>query len=199
LALLKNPASYEAFTCGTADAPVSQARTHVQRDAEGKLVWAWRTNAVPLSTPDERRLIEAGKLSEAEARFQFRDVDTGKRVTIHTGTVNWNAFRKKWIMVGVQAGGTSFLGEVWYAEAASPLGPWTRARKIVTHDRYSFYNPAHHPFFDPQGGQFIYFEGTYANTFSGNLEATPRYDYNQIMYRLDLADPRLQFSPKTAP
>jgi hypothetical protein len=199
LARLKNPASYEAFTCVTADAPDSQARTNVQRDAGGKLVWAWRTNAVPLSTPDERRLLEAGKLSEAEARFQFRDVDTGKRVTIHTGAVNWNTFRNQWIMVGVQAGGSSFLGEVWYAEAASPLGPWTSARKIVTHDRYSFYNPAHHPFLDQQGGRLIYFEGTYANTFSGNPEATPRYDYNQIMYRLDLADPRLQLSPKTAP
>jgi hypothetical protein len=33
----------------------------------------------------------------------------------------------------------------------------------------------------------IYFEGTYANTFSGNSTPTPLYDYNQIMYRLDLA------------
>jgi hypothetical protein len=27
--------------------------------------------------------------------------------------------------------------------------------------------------------------------FSGNPDKTPRYDYNQVMYRLDLADPRL--------
>ena len=44
---------------------------------------------------------------------------------------------------------------------------------------------------DQEGGRVIYFEGTYANTFSGNPEATPRYDYNQVMYRLDLDDPRL--------
>ena len=37
----------------------------------------------------------------------------------------------------------------------------------------------------------IYFEGTYSHDFSGNKDATTRYDYNQIMYRLDLADPRL--------
>jgi hypothetical protein len=38
----------------------------------------------------------------------------------------------------------------------------------------------------------IYFEGTYTFTFSGSEEAaTPRYDYNQIMYRLDLTDPRM--------
>ena len=40
-------------------------------------------------------------------------------------------------------------------------------------------------------GRVIYFEGTYVNTFSGNPEKTPRYDYNQIMYKLDLADERL--------
>ena len=35
----------------------------------------------------------------------------------------------------------------------------------------------------------IFFEGTYTTTFSGNDDPTPRYDYNQVMYRLDLADP----------
>jgi len=38
----------------------------------------------------------------------------------------------------------------------------------------------------------IYFEGTYASTFSGNEFPTPRYDYNQIMYRLDLSSPQLK-------
>jgi hypothetical protein len=191
LAHLQDPASYEAFTCATVDPASGHPNTVIQRDASGRLLWAWRTNAVPLSTPDERKLITAGKLSEAEARFQLRDLDTGKPIVIHTGTVNWNDFRKQWIMIGVQYGGTSFLGEVWYAEAGSPLGPWGPAKKIVTHNRYSFYNPIHHPCFDQQGGRLIYFEGTYSVTFSGNEDPTPRYDYNQIMYRLDLSDPRL--------
>jgi hypothetical protein len=56
----------------------------------------------------------------------------------------------------------------------------------------TFYNPVQHPSFDEDGGRIIYFEGTYANTFSGNDQQTPGYDYNQIMYRLDLSDPRLQ-------
>ena len=31
----------------------------------------------------------------------------------------------------------------WYAEADTPRGPWVYvARKIVTHDKYSFYNPS---------------------------------------------------------
>jgi hypothetical protein len=63
--------------------------------------------------------------------------------------------------------------------------------KVATHDRgasgdYAFYNPTSHKFFDQDGGRIIYFEGTYTNTFSGNSEQTPLYDYNQIMYRLDL-------------
>ena len=37
----------------------------------------------------------------------------------------------------------------------------------------------------------IYFEGTYTREFSDAPVATPRYNYNQLMYRLDLADPRL--------
>jgi hypothetical protein len=54
------------------------------------------------------------------------------------------------------------------------------------------YNPKQHPYFDQDGGRTIYFEGTYTQAFSGSEEtATPRYDYNQIMYRLDLGDPRL--------
>jgi hypothetical protein len=105
--------------------------------------------------------------------------------------VNWNDYRKKWIMIATQLGGTSNLGEVWYSEAPELTGPWLRTRKIVTHERYSFYNPVHHPFFDQAGGRLIHFEGTYVNTFSGNPDTTPRYDYNQIMYRLDLSDPQL--------
>ena len=94
-------------------------------------------------------------------------------------------------MITTQTFGTSFLGEVWYAEADTPLGPWVYARKVATHENYSFYNPKQHPFFDEKGGQVIYFEGTYTATFSGNSDATPRYEYNQVMYRLDLTDPRL--------
>jgi hypothetical protein len=96
------------------------------------------------------------------------------------------------------------LGEIWYAESPNPVGPWVYARKIVTHrreighglakrsDTQDLYNPTHHPFLDQQGGRIIYFEGTYTNSFSGNPVQTPRYEYNQIMYRLDLSDPRLK-------
>ena len=88
-------------------------------------------------------------------------------------------------------GGPSNLGEVWFAEADTPAGPWVYARRIVTHDHYTFYNPTQHPFFDQDGGRLIYFEGTYTDAFSGNPQKTPRYNYNQVMYRLALDDPRL--------
>ncbi len=85
----------------------------------------------------------------------------------------------------------------WLRGAVAPgMGPWEKARRIVTHDHYSFYNVKQHPYFDREGGRTLYFEGTYTATFSGNPDRTPRYDYNQVMYRLDLADPRLGLAPR---
>ena len=95
-------------------------------------------------------------------------------------------------MIVLEIGGEhSMLGDVWYAEADAPEGPWGPAVRILSHDTYSFYNPKHHPFLDEENGRLIYFEGTYTLQFSGAPIPTPRYDYNQIMYRLDLDDPRL--------
>jgi hypothetical protein len=98
-------------------------------------------------------------------------------------------------MVFNESFGRSFLGEVWIAAAPAPQGPWTKACRIVTHhaedEVYTFYNVAHHPLLNQDNGRVIYFEGTYVTTYSGNPNPTPRYNYNQIMYRLDLDDPRL--------
>jgi hypothetical protein len=174
---LTNQASYEAFTLST--------------KVEGLAKWQWQTAAAATGQKEERELIRAGKLAADQARLQLTDVDSGKPVDVHTSSICWSSFRQRWVMIALQQGGTSPLGEIWFAEAETLTGPWRWARKIVTHDRYSFYNPAQHPFFDQDGGRVIYFEGTYTKEFSGNPVATPRYDYNQLMYRLDLADPRL--------
>jgi len=137
-------------------------------------------------------LIKALKKEKEDTHFY--DVVSGKKVSPHAGSVYFNEYRNKWIMIMHQKfGDSSNLGEVWYAEADTPVGPWAYARKIVTHKKYSFYNPQQHLYFDQDGGRIIYFEGTYTTTFSAPAEtATPRYDYNQIMYRLDLDDPRLR-------
>ena len=106
-----------------------------------------------------------------------------------------NAHRQKWVLIGVQKSlakeSASHLGEVYYAEAAAVYGPWRKAVKIASHPQYSFYNPRQHPYFAEQNDRVIYFEGTYTHTFSGNTHPTPRYEYNQLLYRLDLDDERL--------
>jgi len=117
--------------------------------------------------------------------WQLRDSDTGQAIAAMAASVFWNDFRQRWVMLVEQ------FGQVWYAEGDTFVGPWVYAKKIVTHDRYSFYNVTQHPYFDQDGGRLIYFEGTYTDTFANPPDITPRYNYNQIMYRLTLDDPRL--------
>jgi hypothetical protein len=191
---VQDPAAYEGYTCLPQGARFDGDATMLERDDDGRLKWAWKRDTDILTHKNEEQLLRAGKLKETELRSRLVDVETGKFVRQQGGSVYFNDFRKRYVMITVQVGGgPSHLGEVWYAEAEKPEGPWKYARKILTHDRYSFYNPKHHPFFDQEGGRVIYFEGTYATTFSRpDRDATPRYDYNQVMYRLDLSDPRLK-------
>jgi len=191
---VQDPKAYEGYTCLSQGARFKGDSTEVERDAQGRLQWGWKRNTAVLMHKEEAQLLRVGKLKEGEARSRLVDAETGKPVRVQGGSVYFNDYRRKYVLIAGELGGNSSnLGEIWYAEADRPEGPWKYARKIVTHDRYSFYNPKHHPFFDQDGGRVIYFEGTYAATFSRpDREATPRYDYNQVMYRLDLSDPRLK-------
>jgi len=117
---------------------------------------------------------------------------TQPTVTPHAGSIAWNPHRQRWVTLFVeQFGKPSYLGEIWYAEAKSPFGPWGSAVKVLSHNNYSFYNPKLHPQFAAGEGRYVYFEGTYTATFADRPEPTPGYDYNQILYQLDLDDPRL--------
>lgn len=189
---LTNMNSYEAWSCLAEGEWKADGNAKLNRDAEGKLIYRWTRNALPMGAKEEKKLIEAGLIKREETRFQPVDVESGKVIQMHHGTVRWNPWRKRWILIASEIGGSSLLGEIWYSESERPVGPWKKTRKIITHDRYDFYNPIHNHFFDQEGGRIIYLEGTYVNTFSGNPEETPRYDYNQIMYRLDLSDERLR-------
>ena len=80
----------------------------------------------------------------------------------------------------------SALGELWYAEADQPTGPWGPAVKIVSHENYTFYNPRIHPEFTDPESPILLFEGTYTMQFADRPHPVPRYDYNQVLYRLDL-------------
>jgi hypothetical protein len=116
----------------------------------------------------------------------------GAPVKPHSGSAAWNNYRQRWVTVFMEAfGKPSAFGELWYAEAEAPTGPWGRAVKVLTHDNYTFYNPRLHPEFTPEGSPILIFEGTYTMQFADKPPITPRYDYNQIIYRLDLDDPAL--------
>ena len=181
--------TYQAFSCLEPGSRLSDER--FDRAPDGSLRWAWKTNTDPVRPMEQAKLVKSGKLPKDEAVLALRDVDTGKPIIGHRGSVYWNAHRGRWVMIFCETFGTSMLGEIWYAEADRAVGPWVWARKIVTHDKYSFYNPKQHPAFDRDGGRTIFFEGTYTTFISGNPVKTPRYNYNQIMYELDLADQRL--------
>ena len=192
LAHLLDSKTYEAFTCLAPGGRFHGADTPLDRAADGHLIWAWKANTAALGEDEAAKLVSLGKMKPAEVLTQLRDIDTDAVVLSHGGSVFWNPYRKRWILITTQAyGSPSFLGEVWFAEADTPVGPWLYARKIATHDHYTFYNPAQHPFFDQDGGRVIYFEGTYVDTYSDVKDVTPRYNYNQLMYRLSLDDPRL--------
>ena len=185
-----DPRRYEAFTCLKTGSRIEDRQ--IDRDAAGRARYAWKADTPPVSQKDQTELLKAGVLTQEDLLIALRDVETGREVQAHRGSVYWNDYRKRWILIVSEIyGQSSMLGEVWFAEADSPTGPWVYAQKVVTHDKYSFYNPKHHPYFDQHGGREIYFEGTYTHSFSGNLKQTPRYDYNQVMYKLDLADARL--------
>jgi hypothetical protein len=189
--------SYEGYTClKTGSRYGEKDKVELDRDSAGKLVWGWKKDTPPLSPKEQQNLVAAGKMSREDSPFRLQDAESGKPFLLHGGSCAWNAYRTKYVMIASEVLGATVLGEIWYAEADRPEGPWVRARKIITHankpgDAHDFYNPTQHPFFDRDGGRVIYLEGTYVNTFSGNPHPTPYYEYNQIMYRLDLSDPRL--------
>jgi hypothetical protein len=123
----------------------------------------------------------------------LKSANDSATVKPHSGSIAWNAFRNRWVTVFMENfGKPSAFGEIWYAEAGAPTGPWGPAVKILSHDNYTFYNPRLHPEFTPNNSPILIFEGTYTKDFADRPHPTPRYDYNQVMYRLDLDDPKLR-------
>jgi hypothetical protein len=187
-----DPSRYEAFTC--AKTAHESKPVEPLLDKDGRPVWRWQKEFPPVDSATEAKWVAQGKLKPQDARFYPADAAApADRIQLHSGSVRWNAYRRRWLLLAGQVyGKPSMLGEVWYAEADHPTGPFTRAVRVLSHDRQSFYNICHHTFLDRDGGRLIHFEGTYTHEFSGNPERTPRYDYNQILYRLDLNAPALR-------
>ncbi len=137
---------YEAYTCLAPGSTLINPR--IDREPDGAVRYGWKRNTPAVGPAEQKKLLAGKHLQPEEALLRLADRETGNAVFAHRGSVNWNAFRRRWVMIAVEQGGTSPLGEIWYAEADTPLGPWAYAVKVVTHDDYSFYNPRQHPFFD---------------------------------------------------
>ena len=98
------------------------------------------------------------------------------------------------------------FGEIYYCEAAAVTGPWTRCAVVATHNvtGTSCYNPLQLPWLDEGGGRAVYLACTWTSMTSGASGATdracrfddyggidcavavPRYEYNNLVYRLDV-------------
>lgn len=193
MAHIETPASFEGFSPLVAGTRYEKAATQLDRYPDGRLRYAWKQNTPPLTPSQEQELIAAGRLKASEGLFQLRDIDTDRPIKPHAGSIQWNSFCKCWAMIVKEDEGPSNHGAIWFAEADTPLGPWIYAKRILRHDKYNFYNPVHHAFLDQDGGRIIFFEGTYSDFFAAGGPLTPRYNYNQIMYRLALDDRRLAF------
>lgn len=181
---LMDPAAYEAFTCLDGNGKVLRVN--------GKPHYRWQSDLAPITSDIESKLVASGQLVEAETYFLPKDSE-GKLAVIVSGSVHWNRYRSRWVGVfGRKAGRRSFLGEIVYAEADAPTGPFRKAVTLCDHPNYTFYNPVHHEFLDQ--GSSIFFEGTYTAEFSGNPDKTPLYNYNQLLYKVDLSDPRLAYA-----
>jgi len=115
--------------------------------------------------------------------------DGREKVVPHRGSIAWNPHLRAWVAVFTQFGGKpSHLGEIWFARADSPKGPWHGAVKIASHNGRTFYNPRIHAELAGLPPDVILFEGTLSTFFTENAVPLPRHDYNQILYRLDLGE-----------
>ena len=134
-----DPTRYEAFT------PLKQGLRemnleNLERNEAGSLVYQWKRNTAPVGSAQLLDWSRDGAITEADNWFRTLDAETQKPIRLHAGSIHWNDYRKRWIMIAHQTyGGPSFLGEVWYSEAKQPEGPFRKAVRIVTHDKYSFY------------------------------------------------------------
>ncbi len=166
------PANYEAIRSPTS----YQALTLME--GAGKLVWQQAVR--PMTAEDEARWLQHEMLEASQARTQVRDAESRRRIELAGGSVRWNEFRKRWIMLAARG-----LDEIWYAEAASAEGPWRRAVKVLDVPGCDIQRPSQHEFMDQEGGRIVYFEGCHSGM------GTPYYEGNQMLYRVDLSDARL--------
>jgi hypothetical protein len=183
-ASLADPSTYQAYTPLVPDGSGDYDLLTV----DGVPDWQWRSGA----PAPEMGWVDEGRMPREHSPWHnTSEPDTGANPVMHAGSLAWNPWRQRWVQVFTESfGSTSLIGEIWYVEGDTPVGPWSWARKVITHDNYSFYNPYMHPWFSSRGGKRILFEGTYTS-WLGTDDSTPRHDYNQFFYGLDLDAPEM--------
>ena len=188
---IKDINSYEAFTCLKEGTKYNRGLSEIDRNEKGEIIYSWKTRTDPVGYDRQKELIQNKLMKREEGWLQLHDIEDGTRIKSHAGSIYWNEYRKKWVMIMQGSKVVLSPGDIWYGESDTPVGPWIYLKKIATHNNYTLYNVTQHPFFNKENGRYIYFDGTYSISFTNTDYETPRYDYNQIMYRLDLNDPRL--------
>ncbi len=173
--------------------PMPEGHAALWQDAQGK-AWVFFGNPLPVlrcpATFEAWR--DSATWETLPPQASILSAADGQAVKPHSGSIAWNAKRGRWVAVFMESfGKPSAFGELWYAEADAPTGPWGPAVKVLTHENYTFYNPRLHPEWTPPDSPILLFEGTYTAEFADHPQPTPRYDYNQVLYRLDLDDPAL--------
>jgi hypothetical protein len=191
LAGFMNPDSYYAYTClqpskANEGIEIDKKRYSVNRDETGKVRYGWVRGGLACSPRLQTKLCDMRVLRQDEKWLFLTNIETGKETVDFNGSINWNPYKQRWIMIA-----QGETGEILYSEADTFSGPWIYARSVVKHDSYNFYNPVHHLWFDKDNGATVFVEGTYTSFFTRDGYKTPRADYNQVMYSLDISDPRL--------
>ncbi len=185
---LTDPERWEAFTA------LRQGKTdELVIRGDGTLNYDWKTDTSPI-TGTTGNIYNGGPIPNDQRLFgHTKDPESGVAMSWPSApSTAWNVHRRRYVQpIGQAFGVSSFLGEIWFNEADTPMGPWVYARKIITHDNYTFYNPRLHPFFTQDGGRYVFFENTYTTGYTNTAVPTPRDNYNQAMYRLDLDDARI--------
>ncbi|MBN2063192.1 MAG: hypothetical protein JW745_00205 [Sedimentisphaerales bacterium] len=188
LSAFQRPEEYEGFSCLATGTAYVRGEVVLDKDINGSLIWAWKKNTTPLNDQQWSEMVADGLVTQSQAwNWVTVKGSPASHIQVACASACYNPYRNKWSMIIGQSFGTSFLGEIWYSEADNPQGPWTSAVKVVTHNNYTMYNVYLHQDLMQENGRYLYFEGTYTNTYTNNPDITPRYNYNQIMYRLDLS------------
>ena len=102
---LKTIGSCEAFTCLKPGTRMTQQQ--LERGPDGSLHYDWKTNTQLVAQEQQNKLISSRLVKPEELLLNLRDLDSGKAVIAHGGSVCWNDFGQRWVMIALEARGST--------------------------------------------------------------------------------------------